>query len=142
MANVKFPNITEDLTAPNTPWIYYGVRCLLPSSHFFANSQPNQGSYAGSRAAHMRVVYPDLVFGAIASSGVTYATVEDWQYYDIIRQFAPADCVKQIETTVYEVDDLLSNPKTAEPIKALFGLGNLTHVQDFVSLISVRIFTA
>lgn len=35
----------------NTPWIYYG------------------GSYAGARAAHMRVQYPNLVWGAIASSG-------------------------------------------------------------------------
>ena len=26
MRNVKFPGIEEDLTAPNTPWIYYGVR--------------------------------------------------------------------------------------------------------------------
>jgi hypothetical protein len=25
MANVKFKGIKEDLTAPNTPWIYYGV---------------------------------------------------------------------------------------------------------------------
>jgi hypothetical protein len=24
MANVKFPGIDEDLTAPKTPWIYYG----------------------------------------------------------------------------------------------------------------------
>lgn len=29
-----------------------------------------QGSYAGARAAHMRVLYPELVFGAIASSGL------------------------------------------------------------------------
>lgn len=28
-----------------------------------------QGSYAGARAAHMKVLYPDLVWGAIASSG-------------------------------------------------------------------------
>jgi hypothetical protein len=26
MRNVKFKGIDEDLTAPNTPWIYYGVR--------------------------------------------------------------------------------------------------------------------
>ena len=26
MRNVKFQGIDEDLTAPNTPWIYYGVR--------------------------------------------------------------------------------------------------------------------
>ena len=51
MANVNFTGIDEDLTAPNTPWIYYG------------------GSYAGARAAHMRILYPDLVYGAIASSG-------------------------------------------------------------------------
>jgi hypothetical protein len=37
----------------NTPWIYYG------------------GSYAGARAAHMRTQYPELVWGAIASSGMS-----------------------------------------------------------------------
>jgi hypothetical protein len=26
MAHVKFDGLSEDLTAPNTPWIYYGVR--------------------------------------------------------------------------------------------------------------------
>ena len=26
MAHVKFDGVGEDLTAPNTPWIYYGVR--------------------------------------------------------------------------------------------------------------------
>ena len=41
----------EDLRADKTPYIYYG------------------GSYAGARAAHMRVQYPHLVWGAIASSG-------------------------------------------------------------------------
>lgn len=54
MANVEFNDIDEDLTAPGTPWIYYG------------------GSYAGARAAHMKVLYPELVFGAIASSGACH----------------------------------------------------------------------
>ncbi|KAJ7244057.1 hypothetical protein C8J57DRAFT_1555993 [Mycena rebaudengoi] len=31
MANVKFSGIEEDLTAPNTPWIYYGVHRLQRS---------------------------------------------------------------------------------------------------------------
>ena len=30
MRNVKFHGIAEDLTAPNTPWIYYGVRVPSP----------------------------------------------------------------------------------------------------------------
>jgi hypothetical protein len=51
MRHVKFAGVERDVTAPGTPWIYYG------------------GSYAGARAAHMRVLYPDIVYGAIASSG-------------------------------------------------------------------------
>lgn len=92
----------------------------------------------------MKVLYPDLVYGAIASSGVTYATVVDWQYYDIIRQFGPANCISQVETTILEVDKLLDNPDSHGTIKALFGLGNLTHDEDFASLLAVsmsRIYT-
>lgn len=29
MRNVRFDGIQEDITAPNTPWIYYGVRPAL-----------------------------------------------------------------------------------------------------------------
>ena len=87
----------------------------------------------------MRVRYPDIVFGAIASSGVTYATVVDWQYYDIIRQFGPSDCIKQVQKTVETVDELLSVPKTHDVIKGLFGLANLTHDEDFASVLSVSL---
>jgi pimeloyl-ACP methyl ester carboxylesterase len=55
MRNVKFVNVTRKLTAPDTPWIYYG------------------GSYAGARSAMMAVTYPDIVYGAIASSGTPRA---------------------------------------------------------------------
>ena len=47
--------------------------CLVPDiqgcSELIICMRPLQGSYAGARAAHMRVLYPDLVFGAIGSSG-------------------------------------------------------------------------
>jgi hypothetical protein len=34
MRNVKFEGVDEDLTAPGTPWIYFGVgfRCSPPPS--------------------------------------------------------------------------------------------------------------
>lgn len=85
----------------------------------------------------MKVRYPDLVFGAIASSGVTYASATDWQYYDSIRHYTSAECAKQIELTVEEVDSLVTNPQAVQPIKELFGLPNVTHIQDVVSVISV-----
>ncbi|KAI0917296.1 hypothetical protein AcW2_007465 [Taiwanofungus camphoratus] len=117
MANVKFPGIGEDLTAPNTPWIYYG------------------GSYAGARAAHMRVLYPDLVYGAIASSGVTFATLENWEYAEIIRLAADPECSASLQTSVEAIDNVLSIPGLKRVLKGLFGLAGLEHDDDFVSLL-------
>ena len=56
--NVVFPGLeNETLTAPNAPYIAYG------------------GSYAGAFVAFLRVLYPDVYFGAIGSSGVVEAIV-------------------------------------------------------------------
>ncbi|OBZ72031.1 putative serine protease EDA2 [Grifola frondosa] len=118
MSHVKFEGIPHDLTAPGTPWIYYG------------------GSYGGARAAHMRVLYPNVTFGAIASSGVTHATLDDWRYYDIIRQYAPSDCMAQVVKSIVEFDDLIANPSTHHAVKALFGLPNVTHDADVASILS------
>ncbi|PCH40119.1 peptidase S28 [Wolfiporia cocos MD-104 SS10] len=117
MANVKLPGIDEDLTAPNTPWIYYG------------------GSYAGARAAHMRILYPDLVYGAIASSGVTHATIAQWEYMDVIRRAADPECSSNIQRAIETVDTILSVPHLRIALKQLFGLGELEHDDDFASLL-------
>lgn len=39
------------------------------SRHATEAENVQQGSYPGARAAHMKILYPELVFGAIASSG-------------------------------------------------------------------------
>ncbi|KAF7973001.1 hypothetical protein HWV62_16374 [Athelia sp. TMB] len=124
MANVKFPGIDEDLTAPGKPWIYYG------------------GSYAGARAAHMRVLYPSLVFGAIASSGVTHATLSNWEYMDIIRTAMEPKCAAHLVGAVETIDNILAMSRQggrragmAKMLKGLFGLASLEHDEDFVSLL-------
>ncbi|KAF8628659.1 hypothetical protein AX15_003790 [Amanita polypyramis BW_CC] len=118
MAKVKFANISEDLTAPKTPWIYYG------------------GSYAGARSAIMKVVYPDLVYGAIASSGVTEALINDWQYFEIIRTAADQECISRLETAIQQIDAILAEGKHTKALKTLFGLQGISHDVDFVSTIS------
>ncbi|KAH9936342.1 serine carboxypeptidase S28-domain-containing protein [Fomitopsis serialis] len=118
MANVKFPGVDEDLTAPSHPWIYYG------------------GSYAGARAAHMKILYPDLVYGAIASSGVTHADFENWRYMDIIRRAAEPECSANLVHSVEFIDTVLSIPHLRIALKQLFGLKELEHDEDFVSLLS------
>ncbi|KAJ8495194.1 hypothetical protein ONZ45_g12967 [Pleurotus djamor] len=117
MAHVKFDGIDEDLTAPNTPWIYYG------------------GSYAGARAAHMKILYPDLVFGAIASSGVTHAALSNWQYMDIIRRAADQTCMNHLTKSIEIIDAILTTRVFARPLKGLFGLADLKHDVDFVSVL-------
>ncbi|TFK23063.1 peptidase S28 [Coprinopsis marcescibilis] len=117
MKNVQFDSIQEDITAPNTPWIYYG------------------GSYAGARAAHMRILYPDIVYGAIASSAVTHAALVNWEYMTIIRDAADPRCSSHLVNTIASVDAILQRGIFKRQLKALFGLGSLEHDQDFVSVL-------
>ncbi|KZP31567.1 peptidase S28 [Athelia psychrophila] len=124
MANVKFPGIHEDLTAPGKPWIYYG------------------GSYAGARAAHMRVLYPNLVFGAIASSGVTHATLSNWEYMEVIRLAAEPKCAAHLVGAIESIDSILALSREGgrragmgKMLKGLFGLASLENDEDFVSLL-------
>ncbi|KZP11672.1 peptidase S28 [Athelia psychrophila] len=118
MANVIFPGVDEDLTAPGKPWIYYG------------------GSYAGARAAHMRVLYPDLVFGAIASSAVTHAALSNWEYMDVIRLAAEPKCAANLVGSIEYIDNILALSQQGKILKGLFGLASLEHDEDFVSLLT------
>jgi hypothetical protein len=118
--NIVFKGLEEEnLTAPNVPYIAYG------------------GSYAGAFVAFLRVVYPDLFFGAISSSGVTEAIYDYWQYFEPIRQFGPRDCISTTQTFTHMLDNLLhTNPDLVTEYKSLFGLENLTYDNDFANVLS------
>ncbi|ORX39182.1 serine carboxypeptidase S28-domain-containing protein [Kockovaella imperatae] len=122
--NFKLPKSVLDVEADalspkKTPWIYYG------------------GSYAGARAAHMRVQYPHLVWGAIASSGVTHAQVEYSEYFQPIQKYGPVDCISALSDAITAVDSILDiGGPAAHALKSLFGLAELSDDQDFASLLS------
>jgi hypothetical protein len=97
----------------------------------------SSGSYAGARAAHMRILYPDLVYGAIASSAVTHAQIEFPEYNEIIRNAAPGHCASHVVNAVNLVDRALSSKRLNTPIKRLFGLEELTEDVEFATVISV-----
>lgn len=65
--NVMLPGLENVKLTPNkhAAWIYYG------------------GSYAGAKAAFARKLFPDVWWGAIASSAVTAAIVDYWEYYEV-----------------------------------------------------------
>ena len=84
-----------------------------------------------------RILYPDLVFGAIASSGVTHAALENWEYFEIIRQAAEPECSSSLQNAIETIDTLLNIPFLRRFLKGLFGLADLEHDDDFVSLLTV-----
>ncbi|CAE6415647.1 unnamed protein product [Rhizoctonia solani] len=117
IANVRIDDLDHNVTAPHTKWIYYG------------------GSYAGARAAHMRVLYPHLVYGAIASSAVTHAAIDYWEYADAVRRTADPVCIGHLTTAIQVIDDVLSTRVLSRSLKSWFGLGALESDQDFVSVL-------
>ncbi|KAA8648062.1 hypothetical protein EYZ11_011251 [Aspergillus tanneri] len=106
--HVKFPGLEHvDLTAKSTPWLAYG------------------GSYAGAFVAFLRKLYPDVYWGSVSSSGVTAAIVDYWQYYEPIRQYAPADCIWATQVFTDIVDRVLidhaDNKTLNKQLKTTFG---------------------
>lgn len=104
----------------------------------------------------MRKLYPNITYGAIASSGkysrkvsphrtilthhyseaVTHAAVDYSDYFEVIRRTANQTCIAHIVSAVQTIDKLLDNPLLATPLKALFGLAGLQHDDDFASLLT------
>lgn len=119
-----------NLTAPYSPVIYYG------------------GSYPGARAAHMRVLYPDLIYGAIASSAVVVAIEQFPDYFYPISRGAQQDCVQAIQSAVAWIDGILAPEpwegqaqKKRDDVKVqqllgAFGLEGLQNPADFANLLS------
>src|ERR1700761_6240647 len=88
----------------------------------------------------MRILYPDLVFGAIASSAVTHAQIDFPEYDEIIRQAAPGQCGAHLSEAINLIDYALSDRQLNKPMKRLFGLEDLTEGVEFACVIRVIAF--
>uniref|UniRef100_A0A0K0ERI0 Serine protease K12H4.7 n=1 Tax=Strongyloides stercoralis TaxID=6248 RepID=A0A0K0ERI0_STRER len=91
----------------NTKWIVFG------------------GSYSGALAAWSRQLHPELVYGAIASSGTIQAVVDFYQYLDVVRNSLSSysiECANDLKEGLYEVRKLLKTPSGQDKITNLFNL--------------------
>ncbi|KAI1458953.1 peptidase S28 [Annulohypoxylon moriforme] len=124
--NVKFEGLEDvDLSPETTPWIAYG------------------GSYAGAFVAFLRVLYPDVYFGAISSSGVPEAIWDYWQYFEAAATYGPPACVDTTRKLTHIVDNILIGQAGTDyvgQLKAAFGLPNVTYDNDFASAINSGIY--
>ncbi|KAL8841996.1 MAG: hypothetical protein Q9176_002934 [Flavoplaca citrina] len=121
--HVIFEGLEEkNLTAPGTAYFGYG------------------GSYAGAFVAFLRLVYPDVYYGTISSSGVTQAIWDFWTYYEPVREYGPPNCISIHTKLINVVDIILQNNKKYIPqLKIAFGLEGITYDDDFAQLLSYPI---
>ncbi|KAI4864580.1 peptidase S28 [Hypoxylon rubiginosum] len=124
--NVKFAGLEDvDLSPETTAWIAYG------------------GSYAGAFVAFLRVLYPDVYYGAISSSGVPEAIWDYWQYFEAAAVYGPPACVETTQKLTHVVDNILIGKAGTDyvgQLKSVFGLPNVTYDNDFASAINGGIY--
>jgi hypothetical protein len=71
---------------------------------------------------------------------VTKAIYDYWEYYAPIAEYAPPACSVAQQTFTHIVDNIIigkkKNTKLVRTLKSAFGLGNLTHSDDFANELS------
>ncbi|PWO00588.1 hypothetical protein FA09DRAFT_293849 [Tilletiopsis washingtonensis] len=127
---LKIKGVEDDLRAPHQPVIYYG------------------GSYAGTRAAHMRALYPDVIFGGIASSAVLAAIDDFPAYFAPIARGSTSDCTQSLQSAIAWMDSILApEPErgqvqplrslaATQQLQSLFGLSELSDPADFANALT------
>jgi len=71
---------------------------------------------------------------------VTHASLSNWEYYEIIRNAANSTCIGHLEHAAVVIDGLLGVPYLNRFVKSLFGLEDLAHDDDFVSVLEVCVW--
>ncbi|KAI5246263.1 extracelular serine carboxypeptidase [Aureobasidium subglaciale] len=119
--NIVFPGLEHlDLTSASAAYLGYG------------------GSYAGAFNAFLRVLYPDVFWGTISSSGVTKAIYDYYDYFTPIAENAPPKCISTQKSLINIVDTILKKNQTdlTLQLKTAFGMENVTYDKDFASTLS------
>ncbi|KAF3163001.1 hypothetical protein TWF225_007277 [Orbilia oligospora] len=135
--------VTPNLTVENLKWLntaqslkdnaYFAENLWkeLPAnlSHIRPDTAPfisYGGSYAGAKSAFLQIEYPETYYGSLASSAVTWAGENFWEYNEPVRKVGDPICIAILEETSRRID---TYSKVGGPIwtdfKGLFGVKRL-----------------
>lgn len=94
------------------------------------------GSYAGELAAYYREKHPDLVAGALASSGPVLAKADFFEYDRHVAKVVTPECLASIKAVVSDVENKLHDASQTAKAKALFGASEVVDNVDFLYVIA------
>ncbi|CAH2102188.1 unnamed protein product [Euphydryas editha] len=135
--NFKFLN-SRQATADNAKLLKY-----IKSWRMFNNSKVVVigGSYSGNLAAWMRMLYPELVDAALASSAPVLAKKDFYEYLEKVNdnyeQYGTSECLDNIRNTFERYDRLL---QSSEGINLLKEEENICQDCDLTVLKNRQVF--
>jgi hypothetical protein len=122
---LDFDETNGEANAPNSPWVLIG------------------GSYPGALAAWTSIIDPGTFWAYHASSAVVEAIYDFHPYFDAVERAMPRNCSKDVKAVITYVDKVFAsgNKQDISDLKALFGLPQLDHADDFASRIAVPLWS-
>ncbi|XP_076623576.1 putative serine protease K12H4.7 [Colletes latitarsis] len=146
---------TSDISSGNLQ--YLSVDQALADLAYFIESKKKEkrfqnskvfvfgGSYAGSMATWVRLKYPHLVQGALASSAPVVAKADFREYYEVVTNSLrrhSQQCADDIKTAFAQVEELLATKDGPQKLKSYFNLcyvpkvnstSDLAHFMNFLA---------
>jgi len=94
------------------------------------------GSYPGALSAYFRQQHPELVVGALSSSGVV-RTVDSFEDYDrMVAEGLGTQCLKAVQDGTSQIEQSLTDPKTLSKIAELFNEPQITDGRDLLAVVA------
>ncbi|KAB5523874.1 serine carboxypeptidase S28-domain-containing protein [Coniochaeta sp. 2T2.1] len=122
---LDFDSTNGDANAPNSPWVLIG------------------GSYPGALAAWTSVIDPGTFWAYHASSAVVEAIYDFHPYFDAVERAIPRNCSADLKAVVSYIDSTFAagNEDDIHDLKAMFGLAQLDHADDFAERITIPLWS-
>ncbi|KAG1737102.1 peptidase S28 [Suillus paluster] len=100
------------------------------------------GSYSGALTSWTMVNKPGIFWAGYASSAVVETIVDYYGYFTPIRNYMPKNCSSDVEAVIAHLDKMHAAHDTSgiQTLKEAFGLGSLTHVDDFAAALQYNLF--
>lgn len=114
----------------------YFQQQITQANHWSGKWVAFGGSYPGSLSAYYRLIHPELVVGALASSAPVMAKEDFFEYDAHVNQVAGPVCAAHMRTVVQQVEATLEKPAQLARMKALFEADEVIDSTDFLYLIA------